>query len=120
MIRTLRKLGYLESDIDATVDTGYDPLVDDEPELARTMATSVQQRIAFGERAGEKVRRIDSGFGHDGESPTLSGTRCAIIVRILRHLKRATDLRPWLRCAWSKRVSPGPLPQPALSERDGV
>lgn len=28
----------------------------DEPELARTLAASVQQCIAFGERAGQKVR----------------------------------------------------------------
>ena len=38
--------------------TGHDPLRDDAPELARTMAASVQQRIAFGERAGQQVRRI--------------------------------------------------------------
>ena len=41
-----RKLGYLESSIDAAVATGHDPLVDDDPELARTLAASVQQRIA--------------------------------------------------------------------------
>jgi hypothetical protein len=59
--------------------TGYDPLVDDEPELARTLSASVQQRIAFGERAGQRVRRIGSGFGYEGERPTLSGTRCASV-----------------------------------------
>ncbi len=45
------------------VPTGYDPASHEDPELARTMAevsstpnvTSVQQRIAFGERAGQKV-----------------------------------------------------------------
>ena len=47
------------------VATGYDPLRDTEPELARTMAASVKQRIAFGERAGDKVRRIGSGFGSE-------------------------------------------------------
>src|SRR5438128_11572419 len=41
------------------------------------MAASVQQRIAFGERAGQQVRRIDSGFGYEGESPALTGPRCA-------------------------------------------
>ena len=51
--------------------------MDDEPELARTMAASVQQRIAFGERAGQKVRRIGSGLGHEGEAPTLTDPRCA-------------------------------------------
>ncbi len=46
VIRKLRKLGYLEPGIDAPIATGYDPLADDEPELARSMAASVQQRIA--------------------------------------------------------------------------
>jgi hypothetical protein len=56
----------------------YDPLVDD-PELARTLSASVPQRIAFGERAGQRVRRIDSGSGYEGEGPTLSGTHCASV-----------------------------------------
>ena len=77
VIRKLRHLGYLEASLDAAVATGYDPLVDDEPEFARTMTASVQQRIAFGERAGQKVWRIGSGFGHEGEAPTLTGPRCA-------------------------------------------
>jgi hypothetical protein len=79
VIRTLRHLGYLEAGLDATVATGFDPLVDDEPELARTLAASVQQRIACGERAGQKVRRIGAGFGHEGEAPTLTGPRCASV-----------------------------------------
>ena len=57
--------------------TGYDPLRDDE--LARTMAASVTQRIAFGERAGQAVRRIGSGFGYEGELPALTGPRCASV-----------------------------------------
>ena len=36
VIRTLRQLGYLEAGLDAAGATGYDPLVDDAPELART------------------------------------------------------------------------------------
>jgi hypothetical protein len=79
IIRKLRHLGYLEAGIDAAVATGYDPLVDDAPELARTLAASVQQRIAFGERAGQQVRRIGAGFGHEGEVPSLTGTRCASV-----------------------------------------
>jgi len=50
IIRTLRRLGYLEAGMEALVATGYDPLLDNEPELARTMAASVKQRIAFGVR----------------------------------------------------------------------
>lgn len=79
VIRKLRQLGYLEAGRAAAVATGYDPLVDNAPELARTMAASVQQRIAFGERAGQQVRRIGSGFGAEGEVPTLTGTRCASV-----------------------------------------
>src|SRR5215510_7843047 len=75
--RKLRSLGYLEAGGDAAVATGYDPLVEDAPALARTLAASVQQRIAFGERMGQKVRRIGAGFGHEGEAPTLTGPHCA-------------------------------------------
>ena len=79
VIRKLRRLGYLEASMDATVATGYDPLRDTAPELARTMAASVQQRIAFGERAGQHVRRIGSGFGDEDEAPRLTGPRCASV-----------------------------------------
>jgi hypothetical protein len=61
------------------VATGYDPLGDDAPEFARTLAVSVQQRIALGERAGQQVRRMGSGFGAEGERALLSGPRCAIV-----------------------------------------
>jgi len=79
IICKLRQRGYLEAGLAVAVATGYDPLADDAPELARTMAASVQQRIAFGERAGQQVRRIGSGFGVEGEAPTLTGTRCASV-----------------------------------------
>jgi hypothetical protein len=36
VIRKLRRLGYLEAGMDVPVATGYDPLLDNEPELART------------------------------------------------------------------------------------
>jgi len=79
VMRKLRQLGYLEAGLDAAVATGYDPLGDDASELARTMAASVQQRIAFGERAGQQVRRMGAGFGSEGERPLLSGPRCASV-----------------------------------------
>jgi hypothetical protein len=46
LIGKLRKLRSVESGINAAVATGHDPLVHDEPELARTLAASVQPRIA--------------------------------------------------------------------------
>jgi hypothetical protein len=79
VIRTLRRLGYLEAGMEVPVATGYDPLLDTAPELARTMAASVTQRIACGERAGQKVRRIGSGFGYEGERPERKGSRCASV-----------------------------------------
>ena len=60
--------GYLEADLEELVPTEYDPLRESEPVLAHTMAASVQRRIAFGERAGQRVRRIGSGFGMEGEA----------------------------------------------------
>src|SRR5262249_5493276 len=85
VIRKLRSLGYLEAGGDAAVATGYDPLVEDAPELARTLAALVQQRIAFGERAGLKVRRIGSGFGYEGEVPRLTGPQCASVQGFSLH-----------------------------------
>ena len=85
VIRKLRQLGYLEVGLDAAVATGYDPLRDDAPELARTMAASVQQRLAFGERTGQQVRRIGSGFGAEGEAPRLTGPRCASVQGFSLH-----------------------------------
>src|SRR5215471_16022364 len=85
VLRKLRHLGYLEAGGDAAVATGYDPLVEDAPELARTLAASVQQRIAFGERAGQKVRRIGAGFGSEGEAPRLTGPHCASVQGFSLH-----------------------------------
>jgi Transposase zinc-binding domain len=63
VIRTLRPLGSLEAGLEPVVATGYEPLGDDAPALARPRAAAVQQRIAGGERAGQPGRRIGAGFG---------------------------------------------------------
>jgi hypothetical protein len=89
VIRMLRRLGYLETGLDAAVATEYDPLRDHEPALARTMAASVQHRIAGGERAGQQVRRIGSGFGSEGEAPRLTGSRCASVHGFSLHANTA-------------------------------
>src|SRR5215831_1507626 len=89
VIRTLRRLGYLEADMEPAVATGYDPLRDTAPELAQTMAASVQQRIAFGARAGQPVHRIGSGFGAEGEAPKLTGPRCASVNGFSLHAHTA-------------------------------
>mgnify|MGYP003345865919 CR=1 FL=1 len=58
----------------ATLDAAPDHVRGDYPEwLAEKFA------LAFGERAGQKVRRLGAGFGVDGEPPTLTGPRCASV-----------------------------------------
>jgi hypothetical protein len=89
VIRKLRRLGYLETGMEAPVATEYDPLRDAAPELARTIAASVQQRLAFGDRAGQHVRRIGSGFGHEGEAPRRTGPRCASVNGFSLHANTA-------------------------------
>jgi len=89
VIRTLRRLGYLDAGTETPVATGYDPLWDHEPVLARAMAASVQQRIAGGERAGQPVRRIGAGFGAEGEAPRLTGPRCARVNGFSLHANTA-------------------------------
>jgi hypothetical protein len=89
VIRKLRQLGYLETGVEPSVATGYDPLRDAAPELAHTMAASVQHRIAFGARAGQPVRRIGSGFGVEGEAPRLTGPRCASVHGFSLHANTA-------------------------------
>jgi hypothetical protein len=89
VIRKLCRLGYLETGLEPPVATGYDPLRDTAPELARTMAASVQQRLAFGARAGQQVRRIGAGFGSEGEAPRLTGPRCASVHGFSLHAHTA-------------------------------
>ena len=59
----------MEAGSDTAVATGYDPLMAAEPALV----ASVTQGIAFGERAGQKVRHIGSGFAYEGEHAILMG-----------------------------------------------
>src|ERR671931_2749113 len=53
------------------------------------MAASVQQRLAYGERAGHKVRRIGAGFGAEGEAPRLTGPQCASVHGFSLHANTA-------------------------------
>jgi hypothetical protein len=58
------------------------------------MAASGKQRIAFGERAGQNVRRIGSGFGYEGEHPEFTDPRYASVHGFsLRALHKQHDIR---------------------------
>src|SRR5262249_61627523 len=43
----------------------------------------------FGDRAGQHVRRIGAGFGHEGEAPKLTGPRCASVNGFSLHANTA-------------------------------
>ena len=75
LIRHGRQRGSREADSEDVVRTGDAPARDEAPALARTRAASVQQRLAFGERAGQRGRRMGSGVGNAGEGSTLTGPR---------------------------------------------
>jgi putative transposase len=119
VIRKLRRLGYLEAGMESPVATGYDPLGGHEPARVRTMAASVQQRIAYGERAGQHVRRIGSGFGSEGEAPRLTGPRCASVNGFSLHANtsipahRRDQLEQLIRYTARGAVSLERLPQDA-------
>ena len=115
VIRMLRRLGYLEAGTAAAAATGCDPLRDDAPEFARTLAASVQQRIAFGERAGQQVRRLGAGFGREGEAPTFTGPRCASVQGFSLH---ANTQVPAHRRVSARKPSPGPPPDRAWGVAD--
>src|SRR5262249_18055041 len=114
VLRTLRSLGYLETGGDTVVATGYDPLGEDEAALARTLAASVQQRLAFGERAGQRVRRRSAG-----EMPTLTGPHCASVQGCSVHANtqvpahRRDQLEPLIRYTARGAVSLERLTQDA-------
>jgi len=126
VIRTLRHLGYLEAGSNDAVATGYDPLRSEAPELARTLAASVTQRIAFGERAGQHVRRIGAGFGYEGERPERTGPRCASVNGFSLHANtqvpahRRDQLERLIRYRPNRRDRAIRPNKPSLPDREGT
>jgi hypothetical protein len=77
IIKHLRRSGYLK-DLPPDEDT-KDSLFDEEPTYAGLMSASVGHQIALGERQGQRVRFIGSGFGYTGDLPELKGRLCAYL-----------------------------------------
>jgi hypothetical protein len=86
-IKYLRKKGYLQEEGEEVLRPDFDPLFQDHPGLTEAMAASIQGKIAFGERAGQKVRRVGSGFGYEQETPLVKGTQCATVNGFNLHAK---------------------------------
>ncbi len=80
IIRMLRKEGYLDTNTIEVISTNHDPLFEEEPEHARSIAASIKHMIAFGPRAGQKVRTLKAtAFGCEGQKAELVKQRCAKI-----------------------------------------
>ena len=57
-------------------------------QLTAAAAASAAMKIAFGERAGQKVRRIGRGFGYEEEVPMVKGPRCYAVNGFTIHANR--------------------------------
>ncbi len=89
VIAALRQRGYLAAEceeIDAC--TWLDQCFAESEQLAAATEASARQRVAFGARAGQKVRRIGRGFGSDDEQPLVRGPRCYAVNGFSLHANR--------------------------------
>ncbi len=77
VICELRAHRYLAEEMDEVLEpSSLDPVFAASAQLAAAVSASAVMRIAFGERAGLKVRRIEKGFGFEDETPYAKGKRC--------------------------------------------
>ena len=77
VLRLLIKRGYLEAADKVAEDTS-ERLETDEPLFASLMSASTQNRIATGDRSGQRVRKVGS-FGVAGERAIKEGSLCAYL-----------------------------------------
>lgn len=62
-------------------------------QLSAAVVASGAMRIAFGERAGQRVRRIGRGFGYEEELPMMKGKRCYAVNGFTIHANRYIGAR---------------------------
>jgi len=89
VIQALREKSYLPEDA-TEIDRPewLDQSFAESEQLAAAAEASSKMRIAFGERAGEKVRRIGRGFGYEDEIPMVKGKRCYSVNGFTIHCNR--------------------------------
>jgi hypothetical protein len=90
VVRALKKRGYC---VEKNPESNESEDAGDEPELSLTdlcQGASVQNRIALGERAGQRVRKLGS-FGTSGEPVLQEGTRCASLGGFSLHANTAVE-----------------------------
>ena len=108
VIRLLRKKGYFQDDVDHAVPEEENNQEELLPDL---QAASVQNRIAMGERKGQRVRRLGSLEWNDLH-PELSGPLCAQVSGFSLHA--AVYCAPWERQKLEKLIRY--VARPAVAE----
>ena len=87
----LRRLGYLSSP-EAETAPSQAALLDQafaaSEQLAAAVSASAVMHVAFGERAGRRVRRLGKGFGIEDELAQVKGRRCFSVHGFTIHANR--------------------------------
>jgi len=88
ILKFLTRKGYFEKKGEG-LEEGADLFSEEEPVLSTCMAASVQYRIALGNRAGQKVRRLGTMEECFYEEARLEGSRCATLGGFSLHANTA-------------------------------
>lgn len=96
VIKHLRKIGKLAGVDEQPIDEEASDL------FSHIKGSSVMGRIALGERAGQRVRRIGGSFGHEGEKPLMRGYLCASMNGFSIHA--ATSIKDYDRDGLEKLI----------------
>ena len=103
--RFLEKKGYELNDF------SDDPFAHEQPAFASILGASVQSRIALGERAGMRVRRVGEGIKL-GDA-YLVGRRCALCNGFSLHAN--TQFKPMIERPWKNSSATPPVDLSPLS-----
>ena len=89
VIDALRSGGYVaEEGVETDRPSWLDKDFADSVQLSAAVAASGAMRIAFGDRAGQRVRRIGRGLGYEEKLPMSKGKRCYSVKGFTIHCNR--------------------------------
>ena len=88
VVRYLKRLGYLDREGEMVNRPDLDPIFGDYSDLDEAADASIGLKIAFGPRAGKRVRRIGKSFGYEGEAPVFKGHLVASLNGFNLHAAR--------------------------------
>ncbi len=89
--------GYLsaaDKESEASLETSLlNPIFAESEQLAAAVSTSSVMRVAFGDRAGCRVRHIGRGFGWEDEEVVANGRRCFSVNVFTIHANRYIGMK---------------------------